>query len=971
MKKYLCSIFFLIMIYIPCSGFGAFMFHPELDWKSIKTEHFWIHYHQGLEEHARRLVPVAEDLHTRLVRATGWEPFWRTDVVLVDNTDMPNGFTIPVPYNRVQLYIVRPGPDSSLGDYDDWVKLVFTHEYSHVFNLDVIDGIPQMSRYTLGRVCFPNMFLPMWNLEGYPVYRESMKYPYGRVHSAYTHMVMRTEVDENSLKSINLASYFPREWPSGMVPYLYGGLFVEYLQQTQGHSRFEDVFTENADNILPWLIQKNGRDVYGRSFYALWDQWQNEAVKRYRREAAQIREKGLTDARLLTHSGYHTSIPRFSTDGKVLYYVRMTGYNMPALMRVSLRDGTTKKIARVRMPSGMSVNDTHGILMSDLEYYRTFSIYNDIFRYQDGYRQQTRGMRAQSVDAFPDGKIACIQVKDDRYNLLILDERYNSQNVLINKSRMQLSGVRVSPGGKNLVFTARGEDGFAHIYHYGVDNGKIQKLTSGRYSCMHPDWYPGGGAIVFVSDRDGVFNLYSLELKSRQLKKLTNMMGGAFWPDISPDGSSIAAAVYGKEGFDIGLIEHPEDPPVIEKVQVTYAEELFADAPPIDGEKETGKEAGGYNPLYSLVNPAWLPVLYSEEIYPEEYDSWYGFYTMGADTLYRHFYSVYAAASVRQKRADVSLQYTYAGLYPDITIAFSDNSIFYGTDPFPWEDDHSVTLKRELERTIEGGISIPFMKFYNQHLLSLSYSREVKWTDIYYSGMGVFEFEDVLAGFHGGYSFSSTSMYAYSVSPEDGVEFMIIGDWYTNRVGSDINYGKVRGELAWYLSGIWRNNVIMLRGRGGASFNNPDYLDPYNIGRYEKGNTGAAQTGEDRFGMRGYGADMFYGNRLAVGALEYRLPLLQKDLGYGTLPVMLRDIWLVPFVEYGNVWKDHTGLADFRTSVGGELHMRLTMGYGYDISGFAGVAHGFDEYGETQVYFGVAGMYEGAGGNNKPYGLMR
>jgi len=164
----------ICIICIPSMGEAAFMFHPELDWKSIKTEHFWIHYHRGLEDHARRLVPIAEKVHRQLVQATGWDPYWRTDVVLVDNTDQPNGFTIPVPYNRVQLFIVRPEADSSIGNYDDWMELVFIHEYSHVFNLDIIDGIPEATRYTLGRVCFPNMFLPMWNLEGYPVYRESL-----------------------------------------------------------------------------------------------------------------------------------------------------------------------------------------------------------------------------------------------------------------------------------------------------------------------------------------------------------------------------------------------------------------------------------------------------------------------------------------------------------------------------------------------------------------------------------------------------------------------------------------------------------------------------------------------------------------------------------------------------------------------------------------------------------------------------
>ena len=34
--------------------------HPELDWKTLETEHFKIHFHQGTERSAREAAEVAE-----------------------------------------------------------------------------------------------------------------------------------------------------------------------------------------------------------------------------------------------------------------------------------------------------------------------------------------------------------------------------------------------------------------------------------------------------------------------------------------------------------------------------------------------------------------------------------------------------------------------------------------------------------------------------------------------------------------------------------------------------------------------------------------------------------------------------------------------------------------------------------------------------------------------------------------------
>ena len=37
--------------------------HPELDWSTIETKHFYIHYHNGTEMTAREVVDVCESVY--------------------------------------------------------------------------------------------------------------------------------------------------------------------------------------------------------------------------------------------------------------------------------------------------------------------------------------------------------------------------------------------------------------------------------------------------------------------------------------------------------------------------------------------------------------------------------------------------------------------------------------------------------------------------------------------------------------------------------------------------------------------------------------------------------------------------------------------------------------------------------------------------------------------------------------------
>jgi tricorn protease len=113
-----------------------------------------------------------------------------------------------------------------------------------------------------------------------------------------------------------------------------------------------------------------------------------------------------------------------------------------------------------------------------------------------------------------------------------------------------IENFSASPGGKRVVFEARGE-----LFNVPVKEGYVLNLTrsSGAFDMM-PAWSPDGENIAFWSDRSGEYELYLQDPgKSREPVKLTTRgKGFGYQPHWSPDSKKIA---FIDETNDISIID--------------------------------------------------------------------------------------------------------------------------------------------------------------------------------------------------------------------------------------------------------------------------------------------------------------------------------------------------------------------------------------------------------------------------------
>ena len=80
---------FLLIWAVP--GRAASRFDPRYHFRSLETDHFVIHFHQGEDALASHLAAVAEDTWRRMERPFGARPPRRTHVVLADQSELANG----------------------------------------------------------------------------------------------------------------------------------------------------------------------------------------------------------------------------------------------------------------------------------------------------------------------------------------------------------------------------------------------------------------------------------------------------------------------------------------------------------------------------------------------------------------------------------------------------------------------------------------------------------------------------------------------------------------------------------------------------------------------------------------------------------------------------------------------------------------------------------------------------------------
>ena len=209
---------------------------PSGTWRTLHTQHFRVHFRPDFRARAVEAAREAERAY-RLLSSELHPPRGVVDLTLGDDVDAANGFTTVFPTSRITIFATPPAGDHGLLFFDSWLRLVTTHELTHVFHLDRTRGIWSALQHVFGRApgLFPNEYQPSWAIEGLATYYESRFTNGGRVRSSFHTQVLAADRAAGASRSPWDAVLFTR-WADGIVPYAYGSRFLHSFAGVAGDS---------------------------------------------------------------------------------------------------------------------------------------------------------------------------------------------------------------------------------------------------------------------------------------------------------------------------------------------------------------------------------------------------------------------------------------------------------------------------------------------------------------------------------------------------------------------------------------------------------------------------------------------------------------------------------------------------------------------------------------------------------------
>lgn len=546
----------LALLLLLVTNVDAASWDPDLRWRSLRTDHFVVTFHQGEERLAEEMADAAERAWDVLVPEIGNAPRERIELVLVDWTDSANGYATIVPRNTIVIYVTAPEEDSTLGLYEDWSSGIVTHELTHILHMDTVEGLPRVARAVMGSFVSTHQVSPNWIVEGYATFEETRMSRTGRGRHAVADMIKRTAVLEDRFPPLGNLDGYQSLPPGGNLRYLFGQDFIQFVADTRGEDKWTE-WVHNYGRSIPFLLP--ARRTFGATFQRMYREWRDELERRYAAQAAAVAQEGLTDYTVVSAEGQACGTPAFSPEGGHVVYA-CTDPREGQRIWMADADGTDAEVlVRDRFARTIAWRGDGGAFAySTAHDVGLYNQYDDIYLYEvrkKRTRALTSGARARDPSFSPDGSrmvVVTNEAQENRLQVLTVDGQLRP--LTEDGGHTQFGTPRFSPDGRLLAVSVWAE-GLRDLWIYTSAGTPWRRLTYDAHIDREPAWSADGRWLYFTSDRSGIPNVYALELATERLYRVTNVVTGAYGASPHPDGKRLAMQVYRTAGPAIAVMD--------------------------------------------------------------------------------------------------------------------------------------------------------------------------------------------------------------------------------------------------------------------------------------------------------------------------------------------------------------------------------------------------------------------------------
>jgi len=1005
-------LFMFLFSFFSFAQFDDEFIHPEIDWFTIETEHFLIHYHSGAERTAKVVAKIAEEIYEPITSLYNHKPDQKVNFIIKDYDDYSNGITYFYD-NRIEIW--ASALDFELRGMHNWLRDVVTHEFTHNIQMQVAmkfgRRVPAIYFQWLGYekenrpdvlYGFPNVIVsypfaginvPAWFAEGTAQFNHpDLNYDYWDTHRD---MILRMQVLDDKLLSWEELNSFGKTSLGNESVYNSGFSLVEFIAKNYGVNKLEEIsrylrspFRLSIDEAIKKSLGIDGKELY--------NQWKEHLRQRYTKQVQIIGDK--VEGEIVANVGFGNFYPKFSPDGKKFVYVsnKESDYFSPsAIYLYDLENGKEEKIVEgVSSSISWSADGKKIFYSKKTRKNKNWRSLYDVFVYDFELKREKRltyGLRANNPAVSPDGKyIAFIIYEDGTANIAIAEIKFNREIEISGFKKLtdfrngeQVYNICFSPDGRKLIFDYSIKDN-RDIGILDVGIAEFKPLLATQSDERNPVFSEDGRKVYFSSDRNGIFNIYELDLTSGEILQLTNVFGGAFMPDVKE--GKLVYSTYTSTGFKIAYIEKIKKfkPKEFELLAFANSFDAFSSSKISNDYDDTNLpefKVREYKNVYTSLS--FYPVLRFDNY--NKHDRGidllkFGFYTYSTDVVGK--YSLFAGALINRKfERDLFLMFEFNDRFP----------ILYHLGFKPKFTLEAYNVTRTTKFLLELGLNlIPVDIVYHLTEVDLyfgwkflmpnlnaktgftfsRYSAEIKSFTIPETKTLVPSSDDV---YFIGRVFYLNLNYK-SIRPKRNSDINPVGrklnlrlSYELNKLNPDGTYEFKDGFLVpvyknfnfWRIDFGWneyvklpfRNHTLGFVLRYGSIIGKPvnEFFNFY---------------GGGLIGMRGYSFYSLGGNEFLSLKLIYRFPIIE-DVSLQVLHIGLQRVYSGLFFDFGNAWDEGTRLRDFKKDVGIELRFDGTSFYVFPMKIFASVAYGFDKFEkvinkekfsfgrELRFYFGV------------------
>jgi Tol biopolymer transport system component len=372
--------------------------------------------------------------------------------------------------------------------------------------------------------------------------------------------------------------------PYTYFPYRFGHALWSYIGERWGDEAVGAILKAT----LAGGIDGAFRRTIGLTLDQLSTQWRDAVLKKYLPEiGSRPRARAVAQA-LLTEKRSDGTLhlaPALSPDGSQVAYFSEKDFYFVDLYLAN----DSGKVKRRILKSGISSNyETYRFINSQANWspdgkYLAFAakrgardviVIVDVERNKEVKRIEVKLNGVTTPAWSPDGQQLVFTGYDGGLSDLFVVRRDGSGLRRLTEDKYADLHPVWSPDGKSIAFTTdRGEEtnfkilniGNMRIALYDIDTGAIELLSHMEQGKnVSPQWAPDGRSIAFVSDRNGVSNIFLYELGEKSLYQLTDFYTGAqgitpLSPVLSwaPQADRLAFVYFEKGKYDVYTLSNP------------------------------------------------------------------------------------------------------------------------------------------------------------------------------------------------------------------------------------------------------------------------------------------------------------------------------------------------------------------------------------------------------------------------------